>query len=99
MGVGAGSGAEPQFNSHPQILLQSHISVPRNIDPEAHAVENVYLYNIDELNAIVGENVRNRERELALCNRIIDIRAAALVEKLCSEKERRQQTEVPFQAG
>jgi len=84
--------------NRPLILID--ISVPRNIDPEAHAVENVYLYNIDELNAIVGENVRNRERELTLCNRIIDVRAAALVEKLRFEKERRrQQTEVPFQAG
>src|SRR5882724_287554 len=80
-------------------LILIDISVPRNIDPEAHALENVYLYNIDELNAIVGENVRNRERELALCNRIIDIRAAALVEKLCFEEERREQTEVPFKAG
>jgi len=83
--------------NRPLVLID--ISVPRNIHPDTHAVENVYLYNIDDLNAIVGENVRNRERELASCNRIIDIRAAALVEKLCSEEERRQQREVPLHAG
>src|SRR5882724_9284660 len=84
--------------NRPLILID--ISVPRNIDPEAHTVENVYLYNIDELNAIVGENARNRERELTLCDSIIDVRAAALVEKLSFEKgRRRQQAEVPFQAG
>ena len=83
--------------NRPLILID--ISVPRNIDPDAQGIENVYLYNIDELNEIVGENVRNRERELTLCNRIIDVRAAALIEKLCFEKERRQQTEVSFQAG
>ena len=83
--------------NRPMILID--ISVPRNIDPDAQSVENVYLYNIDDLNAIVGENVRNRERELALCNRIIDDRAAALVERVCVERERRNQTEVPFHAA
>ena len=80
-------------------LIVIDISVPRNIDPEAHDIENVYLYNIDDLNAIVGENVRNRERELELCNRIIEALAAALMEKLCFEEERRHQTELPFHAG
>jgi glutamyl-tRNA reductase len=83
--------------NRPLILID--ISVPRNIDPEAQGVENVYLYNIDDLNAIVSENVCNRERELALCNRIIEARASALMEKLCLEQERRHQTEAPFHAG
>jgi glutamyl-tRNA reductase len=89
--------AMAERRNRPLILID--ISVPRNIDPEAQGIENVYLYNIDDLNEIVGENVRNREQELALCNRIIDLRVAALVEKLCFEEERRRQTEVPFQAG
>ena len=83
--------------NRPLILID--ISVPRNIDPEAQRIENVYLYNIDALNAIVGENVRNRERKLALCNQIIEARASALIEKLRFEEERRHQTEVPFHAG
>jgi glutamyl-tRNA reductase len=83
--------------NRPLILID--ISVPRNIDPAAQGVENVYLYNIDHLNAIVSENVCNRERELALCNRIIEARASALMEKLSFEQERRHRTEVPFHAG
>jgi len=82
--------------NRPLILID--ISVPRNIDPKAQGIENVYLYNIDDLNAIVGENVRNRERGLALCNRIIEARTAALVERVCFEQERRHQKEVPFHA-
>ena len=83
--------------NRPLILID--ISVPRNIDPEAQAIENVYLYNIDDLNAIVGENLRHRERELALCNRILEVRAATLMEKLCFEEEPRHQTELPFHAA
>ena len=83
--------------NRPLILID--ISVPRNIDPEAQGIENVYLYNIDQLNAIVGENVRNRERELASCNRILEARATALMEKLCFDSERRHQAEVPLHAG
>jgi len=83
--------------NRPLILID--ISVPRNIDPEAQGIENVYLYNIDDLNEIVSENVRNREQELALCNRIIEARAAAGMDKLCFEKERRHQAGVSFHSG
>lgn len=68
-------------------LFLIDISVPRNIDAAVHEVDNVYLYNIDDLNAIVSQNVLNRKQELALCNRIIDDRAAALMEKLNFRKE------------
>jgi glutamyl-tRNA reductase len=63
-------------------LFLIDISVPRNIDAAVHHLDNVYLYNIDDLNAIVSENALNRKEELGLCNRIIDDRAAALIEKL-----------------
>lgn len=68
-------------------LFLIDISVPRSIDAGVHCVDNVYLYNIDDLNAIVCQNVRNRKQELAVCHRIIDDRAAALIEKLNSGKE------------
>ncbi len=39
------------------------IAVPRDVDPSADEVENLYLYNIDDLEAVVEENKRKRERE------------------------------------
>jgi glutamyl-tRNA reductase len=68
-------------------LFLIDISVPRSIDAAVHRVDNVYLYNIDDLNAIVCQNMRNRKQELAVCHRIIDDRAAALMEKLNFRKE------------
>jgi len=39
------------------------ISVPRNIDPMINNIDNVYLYNIDDLEAVVAENINERKRE------------------------------------
>jgi glutamyl-tRNA reductase len=38
------------------------ISVPRNIHPDVNQLENVYLYDIDDLQAIVRQNLVERER-------------------------------------
>jgi glutamyl-tRNA reductase len=74
-------------------LILIDLAVPRNIDAEVQLLDNVYLYNIDDLEAIVRENVSARGQELALCNQIIEARASALMEKLNCGKER------PYEAG
>ncbi len=37
------------------------IAVPRNVEPEVHGVDNVYVYNIDDLKGIVEENMGHRK--------------------------------------
>jgi len=69
-------------------LFLIDISVPRNIESAVQRLDNVYLYNIDDLVAIVRENVRSREQELALCHQIIAARARALMGKLNFETAR-----------
>ncbi|MFY9268675.1 MAG: glutamyl-tRNA reductase [Candidatus Manganitrophaceae bacterium] len=39
------------------------ISVPRNIDPAINALDNVFLYDIDDLQMAVETNLRTREQE------------------------------------
>jgi len=80
-------------------LFLIDISVPRNIDADVQRLDNVYLYNIDDLEAIVRENVRSREQELAVCRQIIDERAAALMEKLNLKKERLYDVGLQSQPG
>ena len=65
-----------------QPLFLIDIAVPRDIDAEVGRLDNVYLYNVDHLEAIVRENVRQREQELAHCHSIISERTAALMAKL-----------------
>src|SRR5437870_9001927 len=69
-------------------LLLIDLSVPRNIDPAAGELENVSLYNIDDLEAVARRGVDARERELAACHQIIEAHVAALIEKLNAEDER-----------
>jgi glutamyl-tRNA reductase len=68
-------------------LLLVDLSVPRNIDPAASQLENVTMYNIDDLEALARQGAQARERELATCHQIIEGHVAALIKKLESESE------------
>jgi glutamyl-tRNA reductase len=39
------------------------IADPRDIDPKVGGIENVYLYNIDDLQKVANDNIRDREKE------------------------------------
>ena len=56
---------------HHRPLLLIDIAVPRDIDPEVNFLENVYLYNIDDLQAIADDYLRLRKEEMATCEVII----------------------------
>jgi glutamyl-tRNA reductase len=59
-------------------LLLIDIAVPRDIDPAVNFLENVYLYNIDDLQAIAGDYLRQRKAEIARCEAIIREKARSL---------------------
>lgn len=42
-------------------MLMVDIAVPRDIDPAIASLEDVYLYNIDDMQGIIQENMRSRE--------------------------------------
>jgi glutamyl-tRNA reductase len=60
-------------------LLLIDIAVPRDIDPQVNFLESVYLYNIDDLQAIADNYLKQRQEELAKCEAIIRERAQALL--------------------
>ena len=69
----------PARGNRPLVLVD--IAVPRDIDPAVAELPNVYLYDIDDLEAVVRENTRNREQELTVCQQIIAKHAAELMER------------------
>ena len=52
-------------------LLLIDIAVPRDVDPEVNFLENVYLYNIDDLQTIADDYLKQRQEEIARCEQII----------------------------
>jgi glutamyl-tRNA reductase len=60
-------------------LLLIDIAVPRDIDPEVNFLENVYLYNIDDLQAIADGYLKQRKDEIARCEQIIAEKVGALL--------------------
>lgn len=48
------------------------ISVPRNIDPETNDLDNVYLYNIDDLQGVVSANRFERQKEAEKAEKIVE---------------------------
>ena len=47
------------------------IAVPRDIDPAINQIDNVYLYDIDDLQSVVEANIKQRQREAKLAEEII----------------------------
>jgi glutamyl-tRNA reductase len=60
-------------------LLLIDIAVPRDIEPEVNFLENVYLYNIDDLHTIADDYLKQRQDEIARCEQIIREKAAAIL--------------------
>ncbi len=56
------------------------IGVPRNVDAEAGKLDQVYLYNIDDLSSIAQNNQAERQKAIAAADEILD----GAIGELCS---------------
>jgi len=54
----------------PMVIID--IAVPRDVSPDVNLVENVRLYDIDDLNQGVEKAIENRENEIPKVEKIID---------------------------
>jgi len=48
------------------------IAVPRDVEPDAGSLDQVFLYNIDDLQTVVKENLARRGAELARADAIVE---------------------------
>ncbi len=54
----------------PMFLID--IAVPRDIDPKVNDIANAYLYDVDDLQEVVQANLKERKKEAAKAEEIID---------------------------
>jgi len=64
------AAAMPPSRARPLFLID--IAVPRDVDPRAGEIEQVFLYNIDDLQAVVRENVARRGAEVGRAEQIVE---------------------------
>ncbi len=57
-------------------------SVPRNVEEEAARIDNVFLYNMDDVSAIANENLQSRLSEVERCRTALSKRAIRLWEQM-----------------
>ena len=66
--------------SRPLFLIDS--SVPRNIEENVSKLDNVFLYNMDDVSTIANENLKSRMDEVDRCRSALAKRAVQLWDQM-----------------
>jgi glutamyl-tRNA reductase len=62
------------------------ISVPRNVDPAINQLDNAFVYDIDDLGQVVEANKKQREREAAWAEEIVQQEVQKAMRRLASRE-------------
>lgn len=71
-----------QRRYRPFVLLD--LGVPRNFDPELRQVDNIYLFDVDDLTAVAEENRESRAHEAEKAEVLVDAEVASFMRWLHS---------------
>lgn len=63
-------------------IFMVDLAVPRDIEPEVGAFEDIYLYNVDDLKSMVDDNRQCREAAAKQAESIIDLQASHFIKDL-----------------
>ena len=77
-------------------LVIIDLGVPRNVDPAVGDMPGVFLYNIDDLEAVIAETLSRRHGEIQAAERIIDTLLADFCSAMATEPAPRK---APVPAG
>ena len=58
------------------------IAVPRDIDPDVSKLDSAFLYNIDDLEAVVASNLKDRQQEAIHAEQIVSEEAKRFYDQL-----------------
>ncbi|MBO6304862.1 MAG: glutamyl-tRNA reductase [Selenomonadaceae bacterium] len=58
------------------------IAVPRDVDPEVAEIQGVTLYNIDALESVVDDHIKDRENEAAVAEKMVAEEVDYIVKRL-----------------
>jgi glutamyl-tRNA reductase len=61
------------------------IAVPRNVEPTINALENAYVYDVDDLSGIANENLAERRREAEAAEQLVADEASRFLRDLAGQ--------------
>ena len=61
------------------------IAVPRNVEPTINALENAYVYDVDDLSGIANENLAERRREAEAAEQLVADEAGRFLRDLAGQ--------------
>ena len=82
--VDAGTVAAAMAGRRGRPLFLIDIAVPRDVDPEVRGLDNVFLFDIDDLEGVVSANRREREGEIRRVQAIVEEELAGFLHWLNS---------------
>lgn len=80
LGKGAVESAIRLRKHRPMFMID--LAVPRDIEPEVAQLEDVYLYNIDDLKQVTETNLKSREQAAHQAKAMIELQAAQFMREL-----------------
>ena len=63
-------------------IFMVDLAVPRDIEPEVAQLEDIYLYNIDDLQSLIAQNMKNRESAAKHAEAMAEIQAEHYLRQL-----------------
>lgn len=63
-------------------ILMLDLAVPRDIEPEVSELPDVFLYSVDDLQSVIEDNRKERERAAEQAEEIISARSAAFTQQI-----------------
>ncbi len=80
LGKGMIENAIKHKKNRPLLLID--LAVPRDIEPEIATLNHVHLYNLDDLQLIITENLKNRMEAAKQAEFMIDFQASQFLRKM-----------------
>jgi len=68
----------------PMFLID--IAVPRNIDPAVNDIDGIFLYDVDDLESVVNENIKERSRQAEQAEDIVRQEVERMLDRLKIEE-------------
>lgn len=78
-------GIRKRRRHRPLFLID--LAVPRDVDPKVNDLEDVYVFDVDDLGSVMDENRRSRQGEAYLAEQIVEEEAEAFYAAMWSEGE------------